>query len=123
VAWSVLSENKNDDDTLYVAPILLPGAHHSASHRGAHGVVSVNGPASCLPDVSIAVGVAGHPKPGWRVGAKRLSLGGKTVHSSLNGALLTPGKTYTLTGVVSFSHRGSHEAVKASVRFRSCPRP
>jgi hypothetical protein len=123
VAWSVLSNNQHSDDTLYVAPILLPGAHHSSSHGGAHGVVTVSGPASCLPDVSIAIGVSGHPKTGWRVAAKRLSLAGKTVRASLNGATLTAGKTYTLTGVVTFSSRGSHETVKVSEKFRSCPKP
>jgi hypothetical protein len=123
VAWSIETNNSAQSDTLFVSRLLLPGLHHSVSHRGAHGRITIAGPASCLPDDTISVGVSGHPAHGWRVTKRGLSLGGKTVHSSLNGGSLKPGKSYALKGSVTFTSGGSHETVKATVKFRACPKP
>jgi hypothetical protein len=125
VAWSTQANPSapTQGDKLKVALVLLPGVHRQVSHRGRHGTVTVTGPASCLPADSISVGVKGHPKHRWRVASHRLTLGHKKLHSSLNGASLTPGKVYSLKGTVVFKAGSSHETVSATLRFRACPTP
>jgi hypothetical protein len=120
VAWSVESTGGNK---LIVAPLVLPGLHATSSVASAHGRVVVTGPATCLPPVSLAVGVAGKPASGWRVAGKSLKLGGAAVAAVLPGAGLTPGKFYTLTGTVTFARGGARSTGRASVGFRTCPRP
>jgi hypothetical protein len=112
VVWSVLSGVK---DKLLLAPVLLPGRDVSV-HKSAGGdKVTVTGPQSCLPAVSIAVRVSGS---GARVVSKSLRLAGKKIGATLNGAALTAGHTYKLTGKVTFS--GGRTLTK-SLTFRSCP--
>jgi hypothetical protein len=124
VAWTVqFSSNALQGDKLKIVPLLLPGLGKKASHGGAHGSVTLTGPTSCQPNDTLAVGVAGHAKPGWTVGARKLTLAGKKIGHSLNGAALTPGKAYSLKGTVVFSHGGSHSTVTATLKFRSCPNP
>ena len=65
--------------------------------------------------------VAGHPASGWKVSARQVTLGGKKVGASINGAALTAGKTYKLAGTVTFAQGGSRSKVKATLTFRSCP--
>jgi hypothetical protein len=123
VAWSVETSDSAEADTLYVSRLLLPGLHHSVSHRGSHGTVTVTGPASCLPADAISVGVKGHPKHGWKVASHTLVLGHKKLTSSLNGASLKPGKKYALKGTVVFAKGHGHQKVSAKLKFRSCPAP
>jgi hypothetical protein len=53
-----------------------------------------------------------------------LRLGGTTLHSgTLRGGSLTPGKSYTLTGKVTFAGGGSRRTVTATLKFRACPKP
>jgi hypothetical protein len=73
--------------------------------------------------ISISVSVSGHPASGWGVTKRHLSLGGKTVHKTLNGASLTPGKKYALKGKVTFASGGSHQTLKAAVKLKACPLP
>jgi hypothetical protein len=120
VAWSVESAS---GDKLLVAPLLLPGLQLTNSSAGAHGRVVVTGPASCLPPVDLPVGVAGKPASGWRVAAKSLKLGGSAVGALLHGAGLTPGKSYTLTGTVTFARGSARSTVRDLLGFRACPRP
>lgn len=125
VAWSVQYNpaSSAQGDKLEIVPVLLSDLHHKVTHHGSHGSTTVTGPASCLPAIAISVGVAGHAKHGWHVAKRTLKLGHKTLHGSLNGASLTPGKKYTLKGTVSFSDGGSHETVTASLKFKACPKP
>jgi hypothetical protein len=120
VAWSVESAS---GDKLLVAPLLLPGLQFTNSSAGAHGRVVVTGPASCLPPVDLPVGVAGKPASGWRVAAKSLKLGGSAVGALLHGAGLTPGKSYTLTGTVTFARGSARSTYRDLLGFRTCPRP
>jgi hypothetical protein len=127
-AWVVWSTQYNDQnsaqgDKLQVQAFLLPGVHRTVSHRGSHGTVSTTGPATCLPPDLISVAVKGHPGKGWKVAKHTLKLSGKTVHSSINGASLAAGKSYSLVGSVTFASGGHHQTVKAVVKFRSCPNP
>jgi hypothetical protein len=124
VAWSTeLGSSGTQGDNLKVVLVRLPGVHRKVSHRGRHGTVTVTGPASCLPADSISVSVKAHPSHGWRVASRKLQLGHKKVHSSLNGASLTPGKAYSLKGSAVFSNGSSHQTVTATVKFRACPNP
>ena len=120
VAWSVESKTGNK---LLVAPLLLPGLDVTATSTGKAGKVTVTGPASCLPPVNIAVGVSAKPASGWTVVGKSLKLGGGTVGSVLKGAGLAPGKSYTLTGTVTFGRGGTRAKEHAAVTFRTCPKP
>jgi hypothetical protein len=124
VAWSTeLGSSGVDGDNLKVVLVRLAGVHHTVSHRGRHGTVTVTGPASCLPADSITVSVKGHANHGWRVVSHKLVLGHRRVDSSLNGAALTSGKRYALKGTVVFSSGSSREKVSATVKFRACPNP
>lgn len=107
---------------LMVRPVLLPDRHASKSAHGKHGKVTVVGPASCLPADSISVGVSGHPDHGWKVGSKKLTLDGKPIGRSIDGAALTPGKKYMLKGSVTFTG-GGHSTTTASLTFKACPKP
>ena len=120
VAWSVESATGNK---LLVAPLLLPGLDVTTSSTGSHGRVVVTGPASCLPPVDVPVGVAGHPASGWKVASKSLKLGAAAVGAVLHGAGLTPGKSYTLTGTVTFARGTARGTGRASLSFRACPKP
>jgi hypothetical protein len=120
VAWSIESATGNK---LLVAPLLLPGLDITSAAASAHGRVTVTGPASCLPPVDIPAGVAGKPAAGWRVVAKSLTVGGTAVGAVLHGAGLTPGKSYTLTGTVTFGSGASRSKGTAKLTFRACPKP
>jgi hypothetical protein len=125
VVWSVQysPSSSAEGDKLRVVPVRLSDPHQSVKKHGSHGTITVTGPASCLPAISISVSVSGHPASGWRVTKRHLSLGGKTVHKTLNGASLTPGKKYSLKGKVTFASGGSHQTLKAAVKFKACPLP
>jgi hypothetical protein len=120
VAWSIESA---DGDRLLVAPLLLPGLDVTTTWSGRGGRVVVTGPASCLPPVDVAVGVAGKPASGWRVAGKSLKLGTSAVGAVLHGAGLTAGKFYALTGTVTFARGSARSTGRTSVGFRACPRP
>jgi hypothetical protein len=119
--WAV--QKGTSGDTVLVQPFRLAGLHKSVTKRGAHGSVTVVGPASCLPASSLSVAVKGHGKSGWKVHSRKLALNGKKVGSSINGASLRAAKTYTLKGTVVFSHGSSHSPVSAALKFRTCPSP
>jgi hypothetical protein len=120
VAWSVES---SAGDKLLVAPLVLPGLHFTNSTAGAHGRVLITGPASCLPPVDLSVSVAGKPASGWRVAGKSLKLGGSAVGAVLHGAGLTAGRSYTLTGTVTFARGSARSTYRDLLGFRTCPRP
>ncbi|HTR94230.1 MAG TPA: hypothetical protein VMI73_21045 [Trebonia sp.] len=120
VAWSIESKV---NDRLFVAPLLLAGLNVTVTSSVKGGKVSVTGPASCLPPVDIAVGVSAKAASGWAVVGKSLKLGGGAVGSVLKGAGLTPGKSYTLTGTVTFGRGGTRATGHSAVTFRACAKP
>lgn len=123
VMWGIEDSTAGGSGTkLMVRPVLLPDRHATKTAHGKHGKVTVIGPASCLPADSISVGVAGHPAHGWKVGSKKLTLDGKTIGGSIDGAALTPGKKYTIKGSVTFTGSG-HSTTAASLTFKACPKP
>jgi hypothetical protein len=120
VAWSIESATGNK---LLVAPLLLPGLQATQSWKGKPGKVVVTGPASCLPPADLAVGVTAKAASGWKVAAKSLKLGTSAIGTVLHGASLAPGKGYTLTGTVTFTHGSTRSTGRTAVSFRTCPTP
>ncbi|HEX3824273.1 MAG TPA: hypothetical protein VHV79_07400 [Mycobacteriales bacterium] len=108
---------------ILVQPFRLAGLHKSVTKHGKHGSVTLVGPASCLPASSLSVSVKGHGKHGWKAHSHKITLGGKHVGSSLNGASLRAGKAYKLKGSVVFSHGHAHSTVAATLKFKTCPNP
>jgi hypothetical protein len=123
VAWTTETNGGTGGETLKVAPFLLPGLPVHKSGHAAHGTVVVTGPESCQPADVIGVGVKGHADKGWSVSKSTLKLSGKTVHGSINGASLTPGKRYTLVGTVTFKKGHAASKGKATLAFKACPKP
>jgi hypothetical protein len=119
--WGV--QKGTNGDTILVQPFRLAGLHKSVTKHGSHGTVALVGPASCLPASSLSVAVKGHGKPGWKVHSHKLTLNGKNVGSSINGATLRAGANYTLKGTVVFAHGSSHSTAVAALKFRTCPNP
>ena len=120
--WAIWGIESTHGDKISATPIVLPGEEVTATKTVKGNRVTVTGPASCLPPVNINVGVKGSPAKNWHVTASTLRLGHKVLHSTtLNGASLKPGATYTLSGTVKFTNGGSHSTVTAQLKFRSCP--
>ena len=122
VVWSIQSAV---GDRLYFSRALLPGVHATVTKKAGAGRVTLIGVASCLPASSINVAVKGSPAAGWKALVGHLGFGGKTYGSRLtiNGASLTAGKVYALTGRVVFGKGGARRTVATSVKFRSCINP
>ena len=120
VVWGVESSSAGEGNSLYFNRILLPGMDTSVSTSG----VTVTGPVSCQPASTIAVSVTGALK-GWKVASSSLAFGGKKLASkaTINGAGLTPGKVYALTGKVVFTKGGVSRVGTATLKFRSCSNP
>jgi hypothetical protein len=119
--WGV--QKSTNGDTILVQPFRLAGLHKSVTKHSRHANVTLVGPASCLPASTLPVAVKGHGKSGWKVHSHKLTLNGKKIGSSINGASLRAGTTYTLKGTVVFTHGSSHSTVNAALKFRTCPNP
>jgi len=121
--WVAWAKEGTVGDNLYATPVLLPDRAATATKTAQGNRVTVTGPESCLPPISFNVGVKGKPTRNWHVVASTLRLGSKVLHSTtLNGASLKPGATYTLSGTVKFDGGGTHATVTAQLKFRSCPK-
>jgi hypothetical protein len=120
VVWSVQS---GTSDRLLLASVLLPDLSTLATKGSSAGSVAVTGPVSCLPADDTTVAVKGKPATGWHVQGQSLTLGSTTLHSTLNGASLTAGKTYALIGHVTFAKGTTRRTATATLTFRSCPAP
>lgn len=119
VAWSFESSVA---DKLVVAPLVLAGGTIRVSGSARDNHVTLTGPASCLPPVSVGVGIKDGTARNWHLVSKTLRLGSNVLHSaSLNGGSLTAGKTYALSATVKFASGGSTVTVTKTIRFRSCP--
>lgn len=120
VAWSIESSTANK---LLAAPLLLPGRVVTATAASARNRVTLHGPASCLPPVTVAVKVTGSPARHWRVLRRVVHLGRAVLRSTLNGASLRAARLYTLTGTVTFADGRARRTVTARLRFRTCATP
>jgi hypothetical protein len=121
--WVVWSIESSVSDRLLAAPILLPGRLRTVT-KVTHGDrVRLTGPASCLPPVTVHVGVTGSPAAHWRVVSRSIRLGGTALGRTLSGGALAAGKSYTLTGRVVFGDGSARRTVTAALAFRTCPNP
>jgi hypothetical protein len=123
--WALfaLDNTMNDFDTLVAAPVLLPALRTNLTGDSTAGDVTVTGPVSCLPVVSTTVAVSAAPASGWHTTSTSLTLGGKTQPASLDGATLTPGKSYTLAGTASFADGSKKQTATVNLTFKACPAP
>jgi hypothetical protein len=120
-AWVVWSIQSGTTHKLLVAPVLLPGRDVTVRKSAGRNRVTLTGPASCLPAVTVGVKVTGSAAAHWRVLRRALHLGGTSLGSKLNGGTLTAGHLYTLAGSVTFADGGARRTVTAKLKFRSCP--
>jgi hypothetical protein len=117
--WSVLSPTGNK---LWVAHVRMADPTVTVSRRGVGGKVTVTGPRSCLPPVNVHVGWSHPAAANWTFRSGSLRLGSHAfAGSTLDGATLTPGKSYTLVGSAVFGRGGSRSHVQATLTFRTCP--
>lgn len=119
VVYSV--ESKTSGSALRVTHWRLGDADRSVTHRGTGGKVKVTGPVSCLPAVTVPIGVHGIAAAGWKPRSSTLELGTKKVSGFLDGATLKAGNTYTLTGTATFAKGRKHGSATAKLTFRTCP--
>jgi hypothetical protein len=106
---------------LRVAHVRLPDSTHTVAKTGTGGRVTVTGPRSCLPPVNVHVGWTHAAASGWTFKSGALHLGGNVFSgSTLDGATLTPNKTYTLTATARFGRNGTTSTVQASLAFKTC---
>jgi hypothetical protein len=118
VVWSV---EGTTFDKLRVAHVRLADPTRTVSHHGTGGRVTVTGPRTCLPPVNVHVGWTHHPDANWSFLSGSLRLGNTAVvGSTLDGAKLTPGKSYTLIATATFGRSGNHNQVRATLGFRTC---
>jgi hypothetical protein len=122
-AWVVWGVQSTTGTKLYAGRVLLPGLGKSASKSVSHGRVTVTGPATCLPAVQFTASVSGKAARGWKVSKKTLLLNSAKHSASLNGASLRANTSYSLTGEVTFTKGSSHVTGKATLKFRTCPKP
>lgn len=122
--WGVEDTGAAAGTKLRIQRFLLPGLRRTVTKKAKHGQVALTGPKSCLPPTTILIHGKGYAKKGWKAAKAMLKLAGKTVHTSINGAALAAGKTYTLSATVVFEnkkHHHKHSEVTAKLTFRSCP--
>lgn len=121
-AWVVWSIESTAADKLIAAHLVLPARMRTVHNTKGGNSVSLTGPASCLPPIGVKLKVSGSPAAGWQVDSRALYLNGKLLTSTtLNGASLTAGKSYTLAGRVRFARNGTITSVTAQLVFLSCP--
>lgn len=120
VIWSIEDKVANK---LLAVPVLLADRTRTATAGVSGNRAHVTGPVSCLPPETVAVGAGGTAARHWRVVSATLMLNGKAQGRSLNGAALTPGKAYTLSGRVTFADGGTRRTATAKLTFRTCPNP
>ena len=116
-----------DDDV----SLTYDAATRTVTRHAKAGKLTLTGPASCLPAVSVGVGVKTHPAHHWKRHGHTLRLNGHRVGKAINGAALKPATRYTLKATATFvktkSHKGKkhkvHKTVRLSLVFTTCGRP
>ena len=106
---------------LRVAHVRLPDSTYTKAKNGTGGRVTVTGPRSCLPPVNVHIGWSHAAASGWTFKSGSLKLGSNVFSgSTLDGATLTPNKSYTLTATARFGRSGTTSTVQAAVSFKTC---
>jgi hypothetical protein len=120
VAWSILSSPAGTK--LLVRPVRLPALmkEKSASEKG--NQVTVRGPVSCLPVVTIRAKVKTNPANGWNLVSRQLKLDGDDVGTSvkIDGQKLAEGSKHVLLGKGVFKKGGQTVTVTKKLKFTAC---
>jgi hypothetical protein len=121
IATVVYSTEKQTGQVLRAAHVRLPGRTHTVKHKGAGGRVTVTGPLSCLPPVTVHIGWTHRAARKWTFDTGTLRLNGHIVSSSkLDGAKLAAGKKYRLIGKAVFGKGHHRSTVTTRLNFRTC---
>jgi hypothetical protein len=120
VIWSIQDKVAN---RLLAVPVLLAARMRTVTTSVSGNQAHVTGPASCLPPETVTLSVRGTAARHWHVVSTALLLSGKAHGRTLNGAALTAGKSYTLSGRVTFADGRTRRKATARLTFRTCPNP
>jgi len=121
IATVAYSTETATGQVLRAAHVRLPDNSYTVRHSGVGGQVSVTGPRSCLPPVNAHIGWTHRPASGWSVQRGTLRLNGNVItKTTLDGAGLTAGKAYKLTGSAVFGRNGNRKTVTATLKFTTC---
>lgn len=119
VAWS--NEDTAGGSDLHVTRVRLNAATRTVHVHATGGGVYVSGPVSCLPAVQTHVGVRAVAAKGWKLVRRSLALGSSTVSgTSIDGAALASGKSYTLHGAAVFGKGSQRSIARVALTFRTC---
>ena len=123
--WVVYSVQRQGvtGQILIARPIQLKALTTTVTTRGKAGRLSLTGPVSCLPSVTVAIKAAAHANRHWKVRSRTLLLNGHRVGGTLNGASLAAGRHYTLSAKATFANGRKHATLRRSLSFTTCARP
>lgn len=120
VAWSILSPIQGNK--LLVRAVRLPALMTAKSESAKGNKVTVSGPVSCLPVVTVRGKLKANPANGWSVVSKQLKLDGDDVDSpvKINGEKLDPRSKHVLKGKAVFRNGGQQVTVTEQLTFKAC---
>ncbi len=98
MAWAILSPVQGNK--LMVRAVRLPALMTSKTDKAKDNKVTVTGPVSCLPVVTVKGKLKVDPAQGWIVVSKQLKLDGDNVGSpvKIDGEKLAAGSKHVLKG-------------------------
>ena len=120
VAWAILSPVQGTK--LMVRAVRLPALMRDKTAKAKDNKVTVTGPVSCLPVVTVKGKLKVNPASGWTVVSKQLKLDGDTVGSpvKIDGEKLKAGSKHVLKGKAVFRRGGQSVTVTESLSFEAC---
>jgi hypothetical protein len=120
VAWSILSPIQASK--LMVRPVRLPALMKSKSAQEKGNKVTVSGPASCLPVVTVKGRVKTDTAQGWNLASRSLKLDGDNVDNpvKIDGEKLAAGSKHVLLGKAVFKKGGQTVTVTKKFKFTAC---
>jgi hypothetical protein len=120
VAWPILSPIQGN--RLLVRAVRLPALMTQKTAKEKDNKVTVTGPVSCLPVVTVRGKLKTDPAKGWDVVSKQLSLDGDDVNSpvKINGERLAAGSKHVLKGKAVFRRGGQSVTVTEQLSFKAC---
>jgi hypothetical protein len=102
--------------------VRLPALMKEKSAQEKGNKVTVSGPASCLPVVTVKGKLKTNPAQGWDLVSRQLKLDGDNVNSpvKINGEKLAAGSQHKLVGKAVFRKGGQQVSVTKSFGFKAC---
>jgi hypothetical protein len=120
VAWAILGPIQGEK--LFVRPVRLPALMKQKSAQEKGNKVTVSGPASCLPVVTVKGKLKTNPAKGWDLVSRQLKLDGDNVDSpvKIDGEKLAAGSKHVLLGKGVFKKGNQTVTVTKKFRFKAC---